>query len=153
MTFREAKLTDIDQLSVLRLSVKENQLSNPDLIAKKDYETYLSIRGKGWVTESNGQVVGFSIVDLQEHNIWALFIKPGFEGLGIGRGLHHLMLEWYFSQTKETVWLSTAPQTRAEKFYRKAGWQETGLYGKGEIRFEMPYQTWLKLNLSLKAAE
>jgi hypothetical protein len=52
------------------------------------------------------------------------------------------MLNWYFDQTKETVWLSTAPNTRAEKFYRKAEWKEVGVYGK-EIKFEMNYQDWL----------
>jgi hypothetical protein len=53
------------------------------------------------------------------------------------------MLDWYFSKTEKTVWLSTAPGTRAEGFYRTAGWKETGLHGKNEIRFEMTYQDWL----------
>jgi hypothetical protein len=52
------------------------------------------------------------------------------------------MLNWYFDQTKETVWLSTAPNTRAEKLYRKAGWKEVGKHGK-EIKFEMSYRDWL----------
>lgn len=54
------------------------------------------------------------------------------------------MLNWYFSQTQKKVWLSTAPNTRAEVFYRKAGWKETGKYGKGEIKFEMKYDEWTK---------
>jgi hypothetical protein len=53
-----------------------------------------------------------------------------------------MMLEWYFSNTKEKVWLGTAPHTRAEIFYRNAGWKENGLHGKGEIKFEMEYATW-----------
>ena len=57
------------------------------------------------------------------------------------------MLAWYFSQTKETVWLGTAPCTRAEKFYRKAGWKEVGKHGKGEIKFEMSFNDWRKINL------
>ncbi len=36
------------------------------------------------------------------------------------------MLDWYFGQTPETLWLSTSPGTRAERFYRTAGWQEAG---------------------------
>ena len=87
-------------------------------------------------------VVGFAIVDVTDHNIWALFIQPEFEGQGIGRKLQVLMLDWYFLQTNETVWLGTAPNSRAENFYRKSGWTEVGRRPNGEIRFEMPYHTW-----------
>ena len=54
-----------------------------------------------------------------------------------------MMLDWYFTQTKEIVWLGTAPHTRAESFYRKCGWKETGTHGK-EIKFEMCYEDWIK---------
>jgi len=56
--------------------------------------------------------------------------------------LHDDMLDWYFSQTDSTIWLGTAPNTRAENFYRKAGWKEAGIHGKGEIKFEMTAATW-----------
>ena len=52
------------------------------------------------------------------------------------------MMDWYFSQTEQKIWLGTAPRTRAESFYRKAGWLETGLHGKGEIKFEMSAERW-----------
>jgi len=50
-------------------------------------------RGKGWVCKVDGEVVGFAIVDLKEHNIWALFLRPEFEGMGIGKELHRLMID------------------------------------------------------------
>jgi len=62
--------------------------------------------------------------------------------MGIGKRLHDDMLDWYFAQTSTTIWLGTAPATRAEKFYRKAGWQEVGIHGKGEIKFEMTAADW-----------
>lgn len=142
MLFREALITDIQQIQLVRNSVNENVLSNPDLVTDKDCATYLTERGKGWVCEVDGRVVGFSIADLQGHNIWALFVLPQYEGMGIGKELHRLMLDWYFSTTKNTVWLSTAPASRAENFYRKAGWKETGIHGKGEIKFEMTFNEW-----------
>lgn len=89
----------------------------------------------------NDKVVGFSIVDLQENNIWALFLHPDFENQGIGRLLHDIMLNWYFKQTKEKVWLGTSPDTKVEVFYRKFGWKEIGMHGK-EIKFEMTYNQW-----------
>ena len=142
MIFREAVLEDIPQIQIVRNSVKENMLSDPALVTDKDCEEYLMQRGKGWVCAIEDSIAGFSIVDLKDKNIWALFVHPAFEGKGIGKKLHDIMLNWYFDQTKETVWLGTAPDTRAEKFYRKSGWKEVGMYGKGEIKFEMSYDDW-----------
>ncbi|MBL7709541.1 MAG: GNAT family N-acetyltransferase [Chitinophagaceae bacterium] len=142
MTFREATIKDIPQIQVVRNAVTENTLSNPALVTDKDCEEYIVKRGKAWVCEVDGAIVGFAIADLQDHNVWALFVQPGFDKKGIGRRLHDDMLNWYFQQTTHTIWLSTSPGTRAEAFYRKAGWRETGLYGKGEIKFEMPATEW-----------
>ncbi|MCL9805721.1 GNAT family N-acetyltransferase, partial [Flavobacterium amniphilum] len=124
MIFREAKLEDIDQIQVVRNSVKENTLSDPGLVTNKDCEEFMFERGKGWVCEIDNQIVGFAIADLKENNIWALFLDPAFEKKGIGRKLHQIMMDWYFSQTDEKVWLGTAFNTRAEQFYRQAGWTE-----------------------------
>jgi GNAT superfamily N-acetyltransferase len=142
LTIREANTADIPQLSQIRLSVRENVLSNPGLITGKDYTDYLTRHGKGWVCEKDGVIAGFAIVGLVQHNIWALFVRPGYESQGIGQQLQQVMLDWYFKQTPETVWLSTGPNTRAEQFYQKAGWQEAGRQPPGEIRFEMTARDW-----------
>lgn len=146
MIFREATIKDIKQIQIVRNSVKENTLSDPNLVPDVAVEDYLTKRGKGWVCEINDEVVGFSIVDLKENNIWALFLAPKFEGQGIGRELHDIMLDWYFKQTSTNVWLGTSPNTRAEQFYRKAGWKATGTHGKGEVKFEMTATDWKKLS-------
>ncbi len=137
MIFREATIKDIPQIQIVRNAVKENRLSNPALVSDADVEEYIINRGKGWVCEMNETIVGFAIADLVDHNIWALFVDPGFENKGIGKELHRLMMDWYFEQTNETVWLSTSPGTRAETFYRRQGWTEDGVYGKGETKFIM----------------
>ena len=142
MNIREATTNDIPQIQVVRNAVKENTLSDPSLVTDKDCEEFINQRGKGWVCEADEGIVGFSIVDLKENNIWALFVHPDFDKQGIGRQLHDVMLDWYFIQTEETVWLGTAPGTRAEAFYRKAGWTEIGTHGKGEIKFEMTERKW-----------
>ena len=144
MRIRAAKIEDIPQIQIVRNSVTENTLSDPNLVTNEDCEVYLTVRGKGWVCEIDAQIVGFAIVDLQENNIWALFLDPKFERQGIGRQLHDIMLDWYFTQTQATVWLGTAFNTRAEKFYRKAGWKEVGTHGSKEIKFEMTYNDWTK---------
>ncbi|PKV62973.1 GNAT family N-acetyltransferase [Pontibacter ramchanderi] len=142
MRCREAKLTDIPQLQIIRHSVKENILSDPTLVTDELCALYLTERGKGWVCEVDGKVVGFSIVDMQEHNVWALFLLPEFESQGIGKQLHNMLLNWYFEQTRETIWLGTDPGTRAEQFYRRQGWREIGTHGRSEIKFEMRYEDW-----------
>lgn len=142
ITIREAGPEDVSQIQGVRNSVKENTLSDPSLVTDRDCEEFLSERGKGWVCEVNQTIVGFSIVDLKENNIWALFLHPDFENKGIGRKLHDIMLDWYFEQKTDTLWLGTSPGTRAETFYRKSGWREMGSHGKGEIKFEMTYNNW-----------
>lgn len=145
MIFRVAEIKDIPQIQVVRNLVKENRLSDPALVPDSDVHDYITRRGRGWVCEINEQIVGFAIADLVDNNIWALFIHPGFEKLGIGKKLHDEMMSWYFLQTDKTVWLGTSPKTRAESFYRKAGWKEKGIHGKGEIKFEMTKNEWRSL--------
>ena len=142
MIYREAEIADITQMQFVRHAVKENRLSDPALVPDKDVEEYMTNRGKGWVCETDKTIVGFAMVDLIENNVWALFVHPDFEARGIGKKLHRIMMDWYFVQTKEKIWLGTEPKSRAEKFYRMQGWKEVGVHGKGEIKFEMSFDTW-----------
>jgi GNAT superfamily N-acetyltransferase len=142
MNFREATIADIQPIQIVRNSVTENKLSNPALVPDSDVENYISKRGKGWVCEVDGNTVGFAIADLVDNNIWALFLLPSFEGKGIGKQLHNIMLDWYFSQTTTPVWLSTDSNSRAAKFYLLQGWQILGPYGTIETKFEMTIQQW-----------
>ena len=142
MIFREAIKADIPQIQVVRNAVKENMLSNPALVTDADCEEFLFVRGKGWVCEIDDVVVGFAIADLQENNIWALFVTPAFAEKGIGKKLHSIMLKWYFEQTDKTVWLGTEPNSRAEIFYSKTGWTKVGMHGSNEVKFEMTYNEW-----------
>ena len=141
---REAGVADIPELFSVRMSVKENILNNTDLVTDDICAEYLTRRGKGWVYEIDGLIVGFAIADLEDNSVWALFVRPEHEGKGIGRALHDHMMDWYFSQTNTTAWLTTANNTRAEKFYKKAGWQKMGTQNR-EIRFEISAEHWKKV--------
>ncbi|MBC6697823.1 GNAT family N-acetyltransferase [Hymenobacter puniceus] len=144
MVFRQAHLSDIPGMSVVRLAVTENVLRDPACITAADYTDYLVQRGRGWVAadERSGQIVGFAIVDLQDSSVWALFVHPGFNQQGIGKELHRLLLDWYFTHTAAPISLSTSPGTRAETFYRRQGWQDTGRTSSGEVRFELSQKAW-----------
>ena len=137
MKIIEAKRRHIPQIMAVRLAVRENQLSDPSKVTAEDCRAMLEERGRGWVCEVDGRVVGFAIVDVVGKNVWALFLLPEFERQGIGQQLHNRMLEWAFAQGVDQLWLSTDPGTRAEGLYRKMGWGETGSMSSGELRFEL----------------
>ena len=135
MPIRIASSSDVTRLHEIRTSVRENRLSRPDRISHQDYIALLEGHGRGWVFEQDDTIVAFGIADARSRSIWALFVEPRFEGRGIGRALLDEMTAWLFAQSDESVWLTTAPGTRAAHFYRAAGWREAGEIN-GEIRFE-----------------
>ena len=137
MKIREALIADIDAMHRVRMSVKENVLVTQSLVTAELYELHLVHYGKGWVCEVDGAVVGFTIIDKQKSNLWALFVHPDFEGKGIGRKLHDTMIEWAFSNGLRSIYLSTDPGTRAERFYLKAGWSRGKMQENGEVEFVM----------------
>ena len=98
MLFREATTKDIPKMHAVRLAVNENRLSDPDRIKPADYQKRLEESGKGWVCEIDDTIVGFAIVDLDEAQIWALFMHPAHEGQFIGRMLHDMMITWCFAR-------------------------------------------------------
>ena len=136
MSVRTATTRDIQEMHELRLAVRENRLADPLKVQPADYQRFLTGQGLGWVLEHEGQIAAFAIADIHERNIWALFVRPGFEGRGFGRTLHDTMTAALFAIDHRPLWLCTEPHTRAAKFYRAAGWREVGSELSGEIRFE-----------------
>ena len=125
----------------VRMSVRENRLSDPARVLPRHYRALLRGQGRGWVAECEGRVVGFAIVDRSRSSVWALFVEPAVEGRGVGRQLHEAMLRWAFSYTDQ-LWLSTEPGTRAERFYHRAGWRCVGREPTGEARYEVTREVW-----------
>lgn len=133
---RQALRQDITAMHRVRLSVQENRLTSA-IVTEADYLPAIEETGRGWVVEVQGNVVGFAIGNIQDGNIWALFIEPGHERQGHGRALHDAMVAWLWSQGLRTLWLTTASGTRAQHFYETAGWQRTGQTKSGELMFEL----------------
>ena len=131
---REATLHDIPRLQEIRAAVRENVLSNPALITLADYEAHIVGHGRTWVAEVDDRIVGFCSADGERATIWALFLDPAHEARAYGRRLLGGAVEWLWSRGATAIALTTAPGTRAERFYRAAGWTVTGMVG-GEYRF------------------
>jgi GNAT superfamily N-acetyltransferase len=134
---RQAVRADVPGIQRVRHAVRENVLTS-GVITDADVADYLERFGRGWVVvDERDQVLGFAIGDARDGNIWALFVDPAHEGKGYGRALHDAMVAWLRSQGLERLSLSTEPGTRAERFYRSAGWIDRGLAPSGERRFEL----------------
>ena len=72
-------------MNAIRLSVRENVLTNPSSVTHEHYQRLLTGSGRGFVCEEEGGLVGFAIADLEASNVFALFVSPAHERRGIGR--------------------------------------------------------------------
>lgn len=134
--FRRARIADIPAMSAIRLSVLENVLSDPARVTLQMYEDYLDKDGRGWVAELAGELVAFCYADRDKASIWALFVRPGHEGQGIGKALLDLAVAWLFGLGHERITLGTSSGTRADGFYHALGW--TRMPGdRGEVAYTL----------------
>lgn len=136
VVLRPATPSDIEAMHRVRLAVRENMLRNLQLVRLADYHTLIA-SGGGWVVEDTGEIVAFGVADATRRNIWALFVAPSHERRGYGRRLLDQMVAWLFAQSEDPIWLTTEPGSRAESFYRTAGWRQVGSQANGELRFEL----------------
>lgn len=148
--FREAVVHDIQAIQSIRNSVTENLINDPRLISDERCADFLENKGKGWICEVDGYPVGFAIADLQGKSVWALFVRPEFENRGIGKKLHAIMLNWYFSQSQEHFWLSTEESSRAELFYCLNGWTSVGMPKEQMVEFKMTAENWANQSLDIR---
>jgi ribosomal protein S18 acetylase RimI-like enzyme len=129
--YRPAQFADIPALMEIRGAVRENQLLHLRL-SHADYVQALSVDGRAFVCEEGGRIVGFVCGRAAKKDIWALFVRPESEGRGIGTALMALIEAWMFEQGLDTISLSTAPGTRAERLYQKRGWRAQGAAGSSQ---------------------
>lgn len=132
---RPATAADIRDMHRLRIRVRENRLSATTAIRLSSYRPYIAA-GTAWVAETQAGIVGFAAVDAPARTVWALFVDPDAEGLGIGRALHLRILEWARERAIGRLSLSTEQGSRAVAFYSRAGWRQTRVTADGEVHFE-----------------
>lgn len=135
---RKATIADRPRITEVRLAVRENQLSRSSVAKVDQVSDWIFANGTFWVWEEADAVQGFSVADPRDGTIFGLFIHPDYEGRGIGRALLPKACEDLWAAGFAAAKLTTGAGTRAERFYRTNGWQETGRQDDGQIIFEKP---------------
>ncbi len=132
-TVRPAAAGDMDDIFHVRTSVTENRLSEAELaelgITPASLTRAIDTGSmRGWCAEAaaGGQVVGFSMIDLAEREVFALFVLPEAEGTGIGSALLAAAVDALFDRVLEPISLSTGRDSGARGFYERRGWRVTG---------------------------
>ena len=132
---RRAVHADAARIFEIRFAVRENRLSNPNLVTAADVAWFIDNPGI-WLWDEDGKVKGFAAADARDGTVWALFIDPAHEGRGVGRALLQAALATLRDAGHRTARLSTGPGTRADRFYRIGGWIPIGQTEKGEVLLE-----------------
>ncbi|CAM3747386.1 N-acetyltransferase GCN5 [Pseudomonas reidholzensis] len=140
-TLRLASPSDIDLLFDIRTSVQQNHLSREQMQAMGITPAAIgdAIRAAPcvWIAELQGEAAGFAMVDIDDGELFALFVRPHLEGKGVGRLLLQQAEESLF-QRHETIHLTTDADEamRAVGFYRRHGWAWAGAVDDRDARFE-----------------
>ena len=122
---RRATDADLPRISEIRNGVRENRLSDPSRVTIEDVKWFIANPGI-FVWEEAGTIAGFSAADPRNASIWALFVEEQFEGRGIGSALLAEACAVLAGHRLARIWLTTEPGSRAEGFYRRAGWEIVG---------------------------
>ncbi|WP_152048292.1 GNAT family N-acetyltransferase [Aureimonas psammosilenae] len=139
ISIRDAIDDDIPAIFEVRTSVRENHLSVEQLaemgVTFDTIRKALREQPCIWVAEHEGLIVGFSMVDVEDACMFAAFVRPEREGLGIGRQLVE-RAEAFLFERHPSIWLETNGSSRAAGFYERLGWERSEELENGDARFE-----------------
>lgn len=101
-------------------------------VAKGFYEFYSQYDEQKdcvWICEHNNSIVGFLLLMHRENNAAQLryfLLVPQYRGIGLGRKLMELCMQWLKSHNYQSAYLwTTHEQTAAAALYKKFGFKLT----------------------------
>jgi GNAT superfamily N-acetyltransferase len=139
LEIRKATTSDASEVLEVRLCVTENAMSNARL-----KELGISVRSLTEMFETTHschcavderRMVGFAMGDLGNGSVFALFVRPEYEGKGLGQRLLSETVSALRRAGHQQLTLSTDPGTRAYAFYTRQGWIHSGQNEDGEAMF------------------
>jgi len=123
---RNASESDILRIIEIRGAVRENRLRDPSRVTTQDLQWFIA-NAAMFVCELDGRIIGFSAADPRDGSIFALFMDPDYEKCGFGTLLFERACKVLTVAGCRRRWLITSAGTRAEQFYRNAGWKLVGV--------------------------
>lgn len=132
---------DVDRLFTLRTSVVQNHLSVEQMadlgITPQVLADSIRTAPCAWIAEVDGQPAAFAMVDLAEGEVFAMFVLPTHENLGLGRQLMAIAEAALFEQ-HDTLYLITdgRDEVRANGFYQRLGWTMVEQVEGDDVRYE-----------------
>ena len=124
---RPATAEDVETLFEIRTSVRENHQSREELarigVTSESVQEMLASNSRAWVAEVDDYPAAFLMANAEEATVFAMFVRPAYEGRGLGRALMERAESWLFDQGASEIWLTTGsdPRIRANGFYRRLG--------------------------------
>jgi GNAT superfamily N-acetyltransferase len=142
ITIRRSAESDIPALFQIRTAVRENHMTLAELAAADVTADSVStmLGGKhaaAWIGFDGETPLGFSMARADVGDVFALFVLPEAEGLGLGTKLLAEAECWLAFRDVTNAWLLTGgePGLRAPGFYLKRGWVCERREADGQIRF------------------
>ncbi len=138
---RVATQDDVDTLFVIRTSVVQNHLSREQMadlgITPQGLADSIHEADCVWIAQVDGQPVAFSMVDLAEGEVFAMFVLPTHENLGLGRQLM-AVAEAALFELHDRLFLITdgRDEIRANGFYQRLGWSVVANLDGDDVRYE-----------------
>jgi len=131
LTYRPAIESDLPMLYDIRFSVEENRCFDPAEIPVARVLPVLR-EGGSFLCLDGDWPVGLSMASFEIGELFGLFLRPGYQGRGIGRRLLALAVDWMRHRGALGMRLLTDPGTRAERLYLANGWEAEGVAETGE---------------------
>tara|TARA_Y100001934_G_scaffold283308_1_gene402017 strand:- start:4700 stop:5026 length:327 start_codon:yes stop_codon:yes gene_type:complete len=81
---------------------------------------------KGWLAEVDEQIVGFTMGDRTNGEMWVIAVLKALEGREIGRALMNRVEEWLSDCGWDEIWLTpdVDETLHAVGFYRHLRWED-----------------------------
>jgi GNAT superfamily N-acetyltransferase len=142
LEIREATVADVPTLFAIRTAVRENQMTMAELASvgvtpETVADLIRSENARTWLGLCDTQPSAFAMARIVPGDLFALFVLPNREGLGLGSLFLAEAEDWLSLYGVQEAWLLTGrdPALRAAQFYSSRGWRTDGHEADGQVRF------------------
>ena len=109
-TFRQMTPDDIPAVLAVRFATRENAVTLEELaqdygITPASIAQAMQSDVRGWLCETEGQVVAFAMGDRSNGEVQVVAVLPDFEGRSLGKFLLGEVVRWLFAEGHDEIWL------------------------------------------------